>query len=266
MNKTILKNNAALVGKLLAVEIEYIKTPGLEDVSNIVPGGSEALLSVVNDGTPNGGVPIKEIRLLTVVNEEGRLHDLLDLDIKGKPNKNCGLHVHVDARHLGTNGLLGAKETYDRLTNNETRGGKTIRYCFKRLLPKSRHGNKYCPWRNNRYGSAYFRSNPHGNRYAAFNFDAFGKHGTIEFRMGAGSTNKNKIEMWALLCQFILNYAANPLNEMPATWAQFLNILPETRALPLRSWAKMRHEQVSGALGDNFSRVAASLVSGISEE
>jgi len=239
MNKQQLKENPALEGKLLSVEIEYLPTPGTDDISSTAPAGNLDLITVVNDATPSP-TPIKEIRLLTLTNEEGRMHDLLNIKIDGRVNKQCGLHVHVDARHLGKNGLRTAEETYDILAS------APVARQFKKLVSPSRRKNKYCRWRNNRRG---------GNRYAAFNYHSMSEHGTIEFRMHQGSTNKQKIEAWALLCQWTLNYVANPLNPAITSFATFVKNMPSF----LRTWCLMRRDQIAGEI-EISGRLMQSLV------
>lgn len=250
MNKQQLKENPALEGKLLSVEIEYFPTPGTDDISSTAPGGNEALITVVNDGTPSPNGTIKEIRLLTLTNEEGRMGDLLGIKIDGKVDKKCGLHVHVDARHLGKNGLRTAEQVYDILAS------APVSRQFKKLVPRSRlRGNIYCKWRNNRLLRG------HNARYSAFNFKSFkddygvSEHGTIEFRMQGGSTNKQKIEAWALLCQWTLNYVANPANPAITSFATFIKRMPAF----LRTWCTMRRDHLHGDL-ELSGRLIQSLV------
>jgi hypothetical protein len=237
MNKQELKANPTLEGKLLSAEIEYFPTPGTDDISSIAPAGNEALLTVVNDSSVPGG---KEIRLLTLTNEEGRMHDLLNIKIDGRVDRRCGLHIHVDARHLGKNGLRTAEEVYDILAS------APVARQFKKLVPKSRLRNTYCRWRNNRRSSS---------RYSAFNFHSYREHGTIEFRMQGGSTNKQKIEAWALLCQWVLNYVADPRNPAITSFATFIKNMPRF----LSTWCTMRRDHLHGDL-ELSSRLIQSLV------
>jgi hypothetical protein len=167
------------------------------------------------------------------------------LKIDGKVDKRCGLHVHVDARHLGTNGLLTVEQTYDRLV-----GSQRLNWCLKKLVPKSRVTGstaRFCRWRSNRSFGA--------SKFSAINFQSFREHGTIEFRMQGGSTNKHKIESWALLCQFLLNYAANPNNAMPNNWTAFLQMLPPF----LRSWCVFRKETLERGM-EVSARLIQSLI------
>ena len=211
------------IGKLLGVEIEYYPDSRI---------ASSPLKNVCGDGSLNAGG--QEVRKLTWASRSGRLDGLLALKLSGRVDKACGLHVHVDARHLGKNGLLSAEQTYDRVTEC---------YAFlKKLVPKSRLSNRYCAWRNNREGAETFRRPANGLRYAAVNWQSFCEHGTIEFRCQGGSLNVIKIETWALLCQWIVNYLAKPENTVPRSWAQFVALLPE----PLRSWSILRKEKLYG--------------------
>jgi hypothetical protein len=243
MNKQELKSNPAHEGKLLSVEIEYLPNPGTDDISTTAPGGNEALITVVNDGTPNNTGTIKEIRLLTLTNEEGRMHDLLNIKIDGNVNKNCGLHVHVDARHLGKDGRRTAEEVYDILAS------APVARQFKKLVSKSRLKNYYCKWKNNR------RDFGPRARYAAFNYKSMSEHGTLEFRMHQGSTNKIRIESWALLCQWTLNYVADPANPPITSFATFVKNMPSF----LRTFATMRRDQLAGDL-ELSPRIMQSLV------
>jgi hypothetical protein len=173
------------------------------------------------------------MRKLTWTSKDGRLHGLLKLNLKGRINSKCGLHVHVDARHLGHKGLLDSVATYERLLEFSKH--------LKCLVPKSRHDNQYCQWINNCPESRECQEA--SNRYAAINYLSFKEHGTIEFRCQSGSTNLVKIESWALLCQYLLNWSARPDAAISSTWSQFIAILPE----PLRSWAINRKLSLSGS-------------------
>jgi hypothetical protein len=211
------KTAGTLLGKLIGVEIEYY--PSREDRIK-----TNQLTDVTGDGSLDCGGA--EIRRLTWASKTGRLEGLLALKIRGKINRKCGLHVHVDARHLGgESGLLNARDTYARLI--------LLYPMLKKLVPRSRLRNSYCRWRD---------SVEYCDRYCAINFQSFGSHGTIEFRCQGGTVNLLKIESWALLCQFLVNFCANPANTVPTRWTQFLAILPE----PLRSWCLLRKQKLYG--------------------
>jgi len=224
------KKNKTLVGKLLGVEIEYYPTlcqyecryPSIE---NVVGDGSLAA-----DG--------QEIRRLTWRGANGRL-GIRNMIIAGRVDKLCGLHVHVDCRHLTEE---QAAATYDRLE-------EVFSPFFKKLVPKSRIRNQYCHWHNN-------RSDRRGvGRYAAFNWHAYDEHQTIEFRMQGNFNppagrirrdclNSVAIETWALICQETLAWAADVSRPNPRNFGEFAMGLPE----PLRSWVILRKETLWGCL------------------
>lgn len=208
-----------LRGKLLGVEIEYYPRYTYPEESK--------LMKVKEDGSLSDGG--KELVRVTWANREGRLAGLLKLRLEGRVDKSCGLHVHVDVRHLpqfnATSERFSIRETYDRLC-------KFYKF-LKKLVPKSRLQNRYCRWRNNRLS---------GGRYCAINWCAYEEHGTLEFRCQGGSINLVKIETWALLCQFLVDFASKTGQTIPKNWDAFLNILPE----PFRSWCILRREQLYG--------------------
>jgi hypothetical protein len=213
-------------GQLIGVEIEYYPKNNIEPKTN-------ALTNVCGDGSlDSGGI---EIRRLTWASSTGRLDGLLSLKLNGTVNKRCGLHIHIDVRHLQEpllNGaLLSPVKTYERLIS--------LYPMLKKLVPKSRHNNQFCRWRNNCTSS---ESCDFTDRYCAINFKSYEEHGTIEFRLQSGSTNIVKIESWALLCQFLTHWCANPINSIPTTWTSFLAIIPE----PLRSWCILRNQKLYG--------------------
>lgn len=216
------KKRPEYVGRLLGVEIEYYPS------SDTLPK-SNRLTDVGDDGSLNSGG--REIRRITWAAQDGRLHGLLALKLKGRVDKTCGLHVHVDVRHLGTEprlgqpATLGALETYQRLIK--------LYPMLKQLCLKSRWQNRFCKWVDN---------STSGERYAAINYCSFDEHGTLEFRCQGGTTNLVKIETWALICQYLVKWCADPCTGLPQTWAEFVAILPE----PLRSWAILRKQKLHG--------------------
>lgn len=101
------------LGTLLGVEIEHYP------VTRATSLGSDSLGSYCHDASlDQGGI---ELRKLTWVGRNGRINGVLSL----KPllenatvNARCGLHVHVDIRHLpvfSNETQFSVGETYDRL-------------------------------------------------------------------------------------------------------------------------------------------------------
>lgn len=100
-------------------------------------------------------------------------------------NKKCGLHVHLDARHLKPR---RAKALSDRL-------GYALPI-LKWVVDRSRHDNHYC-----KMHVSPFKRNC--DRYFAINNRAYFAQKTIEVRMHGGSTNFTKIKNWIELLKFI---------------------------------------------------------------
>ena len=223
----------SLVGKLIGVEVEYYPY----SVSSLPTKLSGGLGDVAYDGSlGNAG---REIRRMTWASKGKRLPAVLQLAPLlegGQVDKRCGLHVHIDARHLpkpgnGTPIYCDAAETYDRLI--------MLYPMLKKLVPPSRLRNRYCKWVPNRPGHPSAATID--TRYAAINWQAYNEHGSIEFRMAAGSTNIVKIESWALLCQHLLNHCSQRERSVPSTWKQFLAIMPKWMA----SWCAIRQLKLS---------------------
>lgn len=223
----------SLVGKLIGVEVEFYP----RSVSSLPTTLSGGLGDVAYDGSiGNGG---REIRRMTWASTGRRLPAVLQLAPLlegGHVDRKCGLHVHIDARHLpkpgkGTPELCDAAETYDRLV--------MLYPMLKKLVPPSRLRNSYCKWAPNRDGHPSARTI--SSRYAAINWHAYTEHGSIEFRMASGSTNIVKIESWALLCQHLVYHCSRREWSVPSTWKQFLAILPKWMA----SWCAIRQLKLS---------------------
>ncbi len=238
------KKVGSLVGKLIGVEVEYYPN----DIAGTMTADT-GLTSVVYDGSI--GDSGREVRRITWVSKNNRLQGLLGiapLFEGGRVDKKCGLHVHIDARHLpkpgcGTPTTCDVAETYDRLVRMSVH--------LKKIIPRSRWNNRYCKFTNNRPDSDTF--NPNVGRYAAINWESYKEHGSIEFRCGSGSTNIVKIESWALICRFMLNHCAGRENQIPTTWKSFLAIMPEWMA----SWCILRNLRLHGGIGNINDRIAS---------
>jgi len=238
----IAKRVPSLVGRLVSVEIECYHNGHYPDERGLTTVGGDGSLD-------SGGVEVKRMTWAS----NGRLMGLLSLEkqLRGYTvNKKCGLHVHIDARHLPTEPsetrmLHTASETYNRLTQ--------LYPMLKKLVSKSRLNNKYCRWVNNNPNADNY--NARCGRYAAINFEAYNKYKTIEFRCANGSTNVVKIESWALLCRHLFDHCANKNNHVPTNWSAFLAILPAWMA----SWCILRHQKLHGNVGSVDDRVASAL-------
>lgn len=122
-------------------------------------------------------------------------------------NKSCGLHVHLDARHLKPKNvkLIGR------------RLGRSLPV-LKWIVDKSRHTNTYCELSTSKFSSR-------ASRYHAINLTSFFKYKTIEVRLHGGSTNATKIRHWIETLQFLSNVA---VPKVFTTFQQLIDLgLPE---------------------------------------
>lgn len=245
-------NSDRLKGKLISVEIEcYKKTWGTN------PDRTGVLTEITHDGSLNSGNRYgdqgREIRRISWANESGRMTGLLGLKsylAGARVDKTCGLHVHLDVRHLpkpgeGTPYVCDAAETYDRMT--------MLYPVLKKLIPRSRWNNQYCRFYNNRDGSDTYRCPGNGQRYAAINWCAYREHKTIEVRCGSGSVNLVKIESWAMLMKFLLDWCSVRQNSVPTRWPEFLAILPGW----MKSWCILRNMKLHGGLEGIDARIVS---------
>jgi hypothetical protein len=234
-----------LKGKLISVEIEcYIN-------SLSVPKNTEAM-KVKYDGSladvRNGKAGREITRVCWQNSKSGRVEGVLKMApfLKGAfVDKTCGLHVHVDARHLPIgpedSALHTPRDTYQRLLE--------MQHLLKKMIPRSRWNNAYCRFRSNcrsatPYGPGGKRIRYHDCRYSAINWMAYHEHKTIEFRCGSGSVNPIKIESWALVCQHLFTIASSKMYvEVPKTWNQLLRTMPKWMA----GWCMLRNMKLHGA-------------------
>ena len=114
-----------------------------------------------------------------------KLCQVLD-DVGCFVNSTCGLHVHLDARHLAK---IDVKRIGKRL-------GHTLPV-LKWMVDDSRHENEYCKLEvsplidRQRF------------RYCAINLTSYYKFETIEVRLHGGSTNFKKIKNWIEILRLI---------------------------------------------------------------
>ena len=117
-----------------------------------------------------------------------------------KVNKNCGLHVHIDARDL-------SKKQITKVFLNYAKWEKV----FDALVPPSRRrdSNGFCKsieWilnystLNEEFKKDYARSySQHFDKYYKVNLIPYVTQGSIEFRQHSGTLNADKIINWVIL-------------------------------------------------------------------
>ena len=255
--------------RFIAVEIEVAKSGynSRQEIDPEIRGWAGAAL--VSDGSlPDGGYEI---------NTAPTSGDLFVRKVEslcaalGRASasitKECGLHVHVDARRMTYRSMRRLVRLYEQ-----------VEEAMFAMVPASRKNNLYCrrvsgrysrslslspatPYRakaevveavycvdvRDRYGKETFsrrsKSKYDDARYGAMNVHSWFYRGTVEFRLAAGTTNATKIVNWALLCASLLDWAEKHTDEelaaLPSDSLEALLAVAPTREV--REWVKARY-------------------------
>ena len=150
-------------------------------------------------------------------------------DVDAYVDKTCGLHVHLDMR--GSNAVA----EYFRLVRALP--------LLKRLVPKSRHKNRYAAINETEVLGRQSSS----ARYFAVNKCSLQKHQTLEVRLHSGTVEYRKILNWTMLLIRI--------TRAPKFNSGYVGILPDVRrklqlSEPLYNAVKERIQKLEGALDD----------------
>lgn len=172
---------------------------------------------VVNDGSLTG---IETFELVSPILEGNsglaklKTASLIARGLDGKVNRNCGLHIHFDARQFD-------KMTWIRIFKNYAKIESKID-CF---MASSRRGNQntYCQSvRSTRtetaLNEAANRSDLQsalrrisegfgGGRYYKVNLQSFWRHGSIEFRQHQGTLDFKKMQNWILFLARLVKFS-----------------------------------------------------------
>lgn len=119
-------------------------------------------------------------------------------------NGSCGFHVHVDASDLEAKQLKNLVAMFCQFES-----------AMDTLVPASRRSSEWARSNARRLAcvagdmltaveraesAADLRAMHGGNRYQKLNLEALGRHGTVEFRQAAGTTNADKVVGWVAMC------------------------------------------------------------------
>jgi len=177
----------------IGVEIEcYIpRTNTVRDVESLAESlkGLVRRVAVKHDGSLSERVPEghfgAELVVLTRLSRPSELHDLCErlFHLGAKVTKRCGLHIHLDARHLSSDEVKAAGKRFDRALP-----------LMLSMVPPSRRQNSYCK---------PSVSSLTDSRYHAVNLTSYYRYKTIEVRLHSGTTDFSKIMHWAHLCSAI---------------------------------------------------------------
>lgn len=166
--------------------------------------------TVKDDGSlsSNDGYSCEVCILLSPANGFEPLRRLCELlNAKGCfVNDTCGLHVHLDARHLDKDGvkLIGK------------RLGTTLPV-LAQMVPSSRRTNTYCKLKVGKM------SDRHDDKYYAVNLQAYSKFKTVEVRLHSSTTNYTKIANWISILKTIAN---TPIKGKVLDFQTFIDKIP----------------------------------------
>ena len=204
----------------IGIEIEGFAAMNRNELVTCLPIYANA----VHDGSiraPHGMSSAEVICLLNRDEMEPRLFRLCAA--LGKlgfgTNKSCGLHVHLDARHLSLDEVCARAKIINKWLA-----------AMQELVPLSRRDNSYC-------GFGVSRT----ERYRAVNVTSHGKHGTLEIRLHSSTINYQKILAWIRLVELLFSIGKPP---------KFgLGCMATLETLPLaeyeRAYWRARHVQLN---------------------
>jgi biotin operon repressor/nucleotide-binding universal stress UspA family protein len=193
-----------LVGLTMSQAAAALMGAGIEAYHEDTNHTTRAYWKVVYDGSVDGGCEVVSPVLSGVEGLEQVRNVARVLVAAGATvNRQCGLHVHVDAGDLSGQEIINAARRYEQ---NERK--------IDALMPRSRRdsNSSYCtsmarivPNLSRFTDTASPTSVCQGfGRYYKLNLAAYLVHGTLEFRQHAGTVNGEKIVNWIVFCvQFI---------------------------------------------------------------
>tara|TARA_R100000655_G_scaffold40580_2_gene76347 strand:+ start:31518 stop:32321 length:804 start_codon:yes stop_codon:yes gene_type:complete len=214
------------------VEIEFICSKSQSEICRIinrdtgiecVPAGysdrDTSKWRMKTDGSLSRGGLELVTPILSDMEDLKKLQEVIKvLDVHGKVNSSCGIHVHTDARNTST---LQVRKLMKYIAKYEL--------AMNKLVSKSRRGSsRWCSdnYQNVRDNRLMDFKTPTeffvhlngmskrklvrsitGTRYYKWNFQNYMNHGSVENRMHQGSLNVEKITNWILLNQAMVNCA-----------------------------------------------------------
>jgi len=247
--------------RYIAAELEFASAGAFDGIDEACRDWS---VSVVEDGSlPDEGFELntspasgnKWVAMIENVCEALESDD-------ARVNRDCGYHVHVDARDYDFAALQRLIEVYavieEALFSVVARSRQHNQYCEKcgqRFLECSRLGiDPEDKVAKATYGkdadrdairSAKYQKYPLGYgrvRYAALNLHSWNFRGTLECRLHQGTLNPRNITNWGILWAAIIDWAKDrSAAELPKTgWEALLAIAPTE---DVREWLKRRRDR-----------------------
>lgn len=172
-------------------------------------------------------------------------------------NRSTGLHVHVGARGLFDRQVGFFKELVRTYSKFEP--------VLDSIVAVSRRAtnNTYCQpvrWREEFEEAGtiddlcQMLSRAGVGRFTKLNLNAWGVHGTVEFRQHQGSTNCQKIENWVRLCLRLVSHAAKNTEENRER-PRSRTVLPQTsppQSRDLSRGTNLRGEEIPRFIRERF--------------
>jgi len=208
-----------------SVELEFVAYEQTEMADSAYAYPFSSNVTFVGDGSvsPIGGqvnTLYKEVRINM---QWGKVDKLYEICTKlrrdgAAVNKSCGLHIHLDSRHLTVRG-------------EATRRARLVAALpwLMELVPESRRNNSFCllnhlPGNGGRH-----------QRYSAINPTSFRKHKTTEIRLGSGTMDPDKVLNWATLLRYI--------SDSGKRFRTFESFLESKAPQHIKIWAVLRRNK-----------------------
>jgi hypothetical protein len=173
-------------------------------------------------------------------------------------NRSCGLHLHVSNKRFSSQiNLKKIVNTWlaieDVLFSTQPASRLTNTYCHRVLGKFVNNALPELP----RKKADLIASQRNIDRYTALNFNALHRHGTLEVRLHAGTTNKLKIRSWMELVRGFFNYCLMDYNSDDVAELMNLTINEEKveKALKLFKLSRQTTEFYNSRIRTNLFQV-----------
>lgn len=184
-----------------AVVVEALRAAGLDCAFEGYNHQTRSHWKVVTDASVPGGYELVTPPLSNLTTLRAGVDALQSTN--ATVDRNCGLHVHIEAAGLTELQLCNVVKFYSA---NEAH--------IDAFMPPSRHESRWC--KSLRRASNLdacttmheLRRALHGDRYWKVNVECYWRQGTVEFRQHSGSVDSAKVANWVELLQALVDYAA----------------------------------------------------------